>query len=442
MKKNILTAAVTLALSGPAFSAVVVGNYGASTTLGQVASPTTVNSVLYNPAAGYLVLDTEEESVRLGYLSQIGGSLEFGEADNFQDEVDRFMDALDDFDDDLMAGRYTSIAEADAAADVILDDFSSVLKNFGDSGRIKTAFSAAVPGLPAVFQVGDLPGVISVDASVSAISAVSFLDAPLQKVGTGDLSDYDLKTDSAVFVRGGALFQLGLGYSQPVSDLNAIGDLSGQLILGAKANLYSASLSQEVAAVDRDDDEDVGDLISDGLDDNSRDSSALGVDLGAVWLAENYQLGFAVKNINSPELKYGSLQDSADAQAFSSEISLDGGVTLETQGTVDGAVFLKERSLMLAASADLNKVDDLVGDEVQMLHVSGVYFPSSAVVPTVRLGYEKNLSGEELSAVNFGMGLFRGVANFDLTYGLDTAEVDGDSIPRRLGLQLSFEESF
>jgi len=452
MKKQLLCSAITLALAAPAQAAVLIGSYGASTTLGQVASPTTINSVRYNPAAGYIALDiNNNESMRFGYWSQIGGSVEFGKADNFEDDIDRLISDLDDFNDKLDAtinatmgtnpsSIFTSETEAFNTAKGIETDFNSLLETFGEDGRIKASFSSSIPGLPVVFQVPKLPGVISLDAGVGFVSSATFKDAPFSGLpaDASGITDYnqlnDFKTDSQVVVKGGTLFQVGLGYSQPISSIREIGPLQGELILGAKANLYIASLASVKTKVDRDDDKDVGDLISDGLEE-SEDSTAIGIDVGAVWAAENYQLGLTLKNLNSPELE-SSLSDDLNTTSGTQTISLD------PQTTVDGAAFLKDRMFMLAGSMDLNKVDDLVGDEVQMMHVSGSFFPASTLIPTIRLGYEKNLVGEELSAINAGIGLFRGVMNLDATYGLETTEVDGDSIPRRLGIQLSFEETF
>lgn len=442
MKKQFLSSAIALAISAPVQAAVLIGNYGASTTLGQVATPVTINSVLFNPAAGYLALDHKNgEDLRLGYLSQLGASMEFGEADNFQDDVDVLITRLDDFDTKLNSGAYgADINSAYSDAKGIQDEFNTVLASFGDSGRLKTSFTASVPGLPVVFELPKVPGVLSIDASFGLISLAAFDDQPFTGLpddissitSVSDLQNF--KTDSQVVVRGGTLAQLGLGYSQAINTLKEIGTSEGELIVGAKANLYRASLTSVKAKIDRDDSKEVSDLISDGLD-AAKDSTAFGVDVGAVWAASNYQLGLTIKNLIAPEF---DAYEKDDVKGTEGETK----IKLDPQTTLDGAIFVKDRMLMLAASADMNKVDDLVGDEVQMLHLSGTFFPSSAAIPTVRLGYEKNLAGEELSAVNFGLGLFRGVANFDVTYGLETAEVDGSDLPRRLGIQLSFEETF
>lgn len=433
MKKQLLSCAIALTLSAPASAAVLIGNYGASTTLGQIASPATLNAVRYNPAAAYLALDAQDqETLRVGYWSQLGASAEFGAADNFQDDIDQLMDTLSQFEQDVANGVYTTEAEANIAALRIQNDFNRSLVSFGEAGRIKMAFSSAIPLLPTVFKVPSLPGVFSLEAGLSAISSVTFIDAPL----TYNPTTQDLATDSLVYVKGGTLLQAGLGYSQPVATFGDTHQLKGELIIGVKANLYNASLASVEAKIDRDDDKEVSDLISDGLDD-AKDSSAVGIDLGVVWVADHYQLGLTAKNLNGLEFDYNT----SNNPIANDEIS-QGKISIDPQGTLDGAVFLKDRMLMLAASADLNAVNDLVGDQVQMAHVSAAFFPAHAMAPTIRLGYEKNLAGEKLSAINLGLGLFRGVANLDLTYGLENTEIDGNTLPRRLGLQLSFEESF
>lgn len=473
MKKQLLSTAIAVAIAVPAQAAVLVGNYGASTTLGQVASPTTINSVRYNPAAGYIALDTKNgENLRFGYMSQLGGSVEFGEADNFETDVDKLMTSLDTFNTKLSntqdlitavnesrftdaqnildtkstfanstsAGSVTESATRTNAvngANDVIDSANTVLNRIGSQGRLKTSFSASVPGMPVVFELPKVPGVLSVDASVGFVSLAGFISDPFSKIeSASSLSNLDTQfnTNSQVVVKGGTVAQFGLGYSQPISAIKKIGPLEGELIAGVKANIYSASLTSVKAKVNRDDDKNIGDLVSDGLK-KSKDSNAFGIDVGAIWMAKNYQTGLTLKNLNSPELE-ASLTDDLNSTSATEKVSLD------MQATVDGAVFIKDRMFMLAGSTDLNKVEDLVGDEVQMLHVSGTFFPSNFLIPTLRVGYQKNLAGEELSALNVGAGLFRGMANIDVTYGLDTTEVDGSSISRQLGIQLSFEETF
>ena len=426
MKKQLLSLAVASAISAPAFATMPVGNYGAATTLGQTASPTTINSVRFNPAAGYIAVDHEDgEKVRWGYWSQFGGSIEFGKADNFQDKADKIESDLKALDDEpSVEGLNTAIA-----------NLNKTLLDLGENGNMKLTGAISVPGMPIAVYVEPLQGVVTLDAAYSTMADISFLDSPVDK---------DLETASSLYIKGANIFQLGAGYSRSVFELKGRSPLKGELIVGARGNLYMASLTKQVALVNRDgiDDKSVGDLISDGLDANSKDTTAFGVDIGAVWQSDFYQLGLTGKNLNSPEFNYGSLAGSQEAQLFKEEITLDETHIMDPQFTVDGAVFTKTKALMVSGSFDLTEVNDMVGDKQQNLHVAATYFPQNPFVPVARFGYQKNLAGSELSALNFGLGLFRGVANLDFTYGLESVQVDGSSMPRQMGMQFSFEESF
>lgn len=427
MKKQLLALAVASTFATSAYAAMPVGSFGAATTLGQTASPVTINSTRFNPAAGYLVIDHEDgEKVRFGYWSQLGFGMEFGQADNFQEDVDRLQDALDDLDASPSASKAIKVRE----------DFDDLLVNFGDNGNMKVTGAVSVPGMPFAIAAPKIGGVVTLDAAYTIMADISFLDDPLVDVsGT-------LRTNSAVYVKGVNIFQLGAGYSRPVFELKGNSPLKGELVVGVRGNLYFASMTKQVANIDRDDGKDVGDLISDGLDENSKDTTAFGLDVGAVWLSDLYQVGLTVKNLNSPELEYGSLDNNASARYFSGELDMNETHTMDPQFTVDGAVFTKSKAVMLSGSMDMNEVNDAVGDQVQNLHVAATYFPKHPIAPILRAGYQKNLAGSELSALNLGLGLFRGVASLDVTYGLETVEVDGSEVPRQFGLQFSFEESF
>ncbi|WP_176330185.1 conjugal transfer protein TraF [Oceanospirillum sanctuarii] len=431
MKKQLLALAVASVVTAPAFAAMPVGTYGAATTLGQTASPVTINSVRFNPAAGYLVVDHEDgEKVRLGYWSQFGGSIEFGEANNFQDKIEDLQDRLDELN---TKEENNTLTPSDITA--VQNDFNDLLLDFGESGSMKLSGAVSVPGMPLAIYIKPLEGVVTLDAAFSSIAGISFLDSPVEN---------DLSTASALYIKGANILQFGAGFSRSVFELKGRSPLNGELVLGIRGNLYSASLTKQVSLVDRTgiDDKSVGDLISDGLDANSKDTTALGVDIGAVWQSDYYQIGVTGKNLNSPEFEYGSLSGNNEATEFSDEIDLDETHIMDPQFTVDGAFFTKTKALMVSGSFDLTEVNDMVGDQQQNLHISATYFPQNPFVPVARFGYQKNLAGSELSALNFGLGLFRGVANLDFTYGLESVQVDGSSMPRQLGMHFSFEESF
>lgn len=416
----------------PAFAAVLIGSYGSASTMGPAASPANLNSVRYNPAAGFIILDRKSgEAVRFGYLSEVGMELQLGAADNFEQDLNSLMDELNQFEDDVAAGSYTS-AEADAKAQDIQNSFNQVLSSFGDEAKLKTELTVSAPLFPIVFSVAPLPGVVSLEASVSAVSDVTFLDDTLLY----DAVAKELSTDSRVYVKGGSLLHAAVGYSQPVFGIERLLPIPGELIIGAKFNIYSSSLASVESQVDRDDDKDTGDIVSDGLK-SSRDTLAYGADVGAIWISDRYQLEITAKNINSPVFKY-SLSES---QLASDEIS-NGSITIKPQYTIGAAIFTKGRRLMLSGSYDLNSASDLVGDDIKRLNIAGAYFPEYLFLPSLRFGYEKNLAGEGLSSINTGVGFFKGMLNLDLTYGLETATFDDQSLPRRLGVHIGFEETF
>ncbi|OPX55272.1 plasmid transfer operon, TraF, protein [Oceanospirillum multiglobuliferum] len=425
MKKHLLATAAIAALPIAAQAAMPIGSFGSATTLGQGANPQTLNSTRYNPAAGYLMIDHEaKEKLRFGYWSQFGGSIEFGQADNFKEDIDDLQKAIDDLGKNPNA---QGVADAKTR-------FDAVLLKFGENGRIKFSGNVAVPGLPLAVHSETLGGTIVVDASVSALGRVSFLDAPLVDVSN------TLRTRSAVYVKGASVVELGLGYSRPV--FSNSGNFPGTLVLGASTKYYGAKLTKQVSGIDRDDGKSIGTLINDGLKDNSKSTSALGIDLGAVWQSDYYQVGVAAQNLNSPKFDYSSLDNNRDARNFSTEISLNETYTMDPQYTVSGAVFTKSKLWMITGSMDMVEVNDPVGDKVKNMQVAASFFPKNPVAPVARIGYQKNLAGEKLSALNFGLGLFRGVANIDLTYGLESVKVDGNTLPRQFGLQFSFEETF
>ncbi len=433
MRYSILSALlVGISFSGIASSAVLIGSHGSSSTMGSVAIPENLNSVRYNPAAGFLVLDRKAgEVIRFGYLSEVGAEFQVGAADNFDQDLNQLMDELNQFENDVATGTYTA-PQADAKAQQIQDSFNQVLSSFGEEAKIKTDVTMSVPLFPMVFSVALLPGVVSIEADVSAVTDITFLDDTLAY----DAVTKELSTNSRVYVKGGTLLHAAVGYSQPVYGIERFLPTSGDLIVGAKLNLYSTSLSSVEGQVDRDDGKDTGDIVSDGLK-SSKDTLAYGADVGVIWRAKRYQLGVTAQNLNSPKFDYSV----NEGQLASGDVS-DGSLVIEPLYTVDGAVFFGRGDLILSGSYDINTGTDLVGDDFKQISVSGAYIPDYLFLPTLRVGYEKNLRGEKLSAIHAGIGLFKGVANLDVTYGLETATFDNDPIPRRLGFHLSFEEVF
>jgi hypothetical protein len=96
---------------------------------------------------------------------------------------------------------------------------------------------------------------------------------------------------------------------------------------------------------------------------------------------------------------------------------------------------------VLNAAIDANAVMDPVGDDYQWATFSAAYATNSWILPGFRVGYRSNLAGTELDYLDAGFTLFK-VLNLDVAWGLDSVEIDGDSAPRSLLVNLGLELSF
>ncbi len=160
-------AAVALALPALSQAAPVVTQPGALMTLGPIASPQTGLSVLYNPAAGETVIH-KDDSFRWGYLGSTGVSVEFGDVDNFADDVNQLMDDLE----------LENVTAGDA--DRIINNYNDVLRHkLGDAGYMKIDVQFVAPLAPLLMRSDLLGGVMSVDLVGGVTAKISVLDDDL-----------------------------------------------------------------------------------------------------------------------------------------------------------------------------------------------------------------------------------------------------------------------
>ena len=435
-------AAVALALPALSQAAPVVTQPGALMTLGPIASPQTGLSVLYNPAAGETVIH-KDDSFRWGYLGSTGVSVEFGDVDNFADDVNQLMDDLE----------LENVTAGDA--DRIINNYNDVLRHkLGDAGYMKIDVQFVAPLAPLLMRSDLLGGVMSVDLVGGVTAKISVLDDDLVLNETNNT----FETNTAAYLKSVQYTTLGLGYSRELD--NVVTDkineyVAGRLLSGVRLNMYNLSLSKQVIGLlNIDEGEELGDVISDDYDGNQVSSTAMGIDLGLIWEADNYHLGFTWRNINEPEFDFGtlgegcidaptntSLSNCFTALYFASKdrINLAETHVMTSQATADVALNSENKRWRLAASYDLQPVRDPVGDEYQWATASAAYVSSRFI--GARVGISQNQVGSALTMVNAGFSLF-GNVNLDLRYSLDTIEVDGTSAPRTFGFNLGFESSF
>ena len=241
-----------------------------------------------------------------------------------------------------------------------------------------------------------------------------------------------LDNDSSLLTKATQTTELNLGYSR-----EAWSNESGSLFLGAEAKLYLMRLSRFSARF--------GDItdskeLFDAIDNASfRSDEGIGVDLGALWVADNYQLGIQWTNINEPEFKYPEVDITPyrDAQVIEA-IQRDQIYTMDSQIKLEGSVFTSDRRWSAHLGIDADPARDPLGDEYQWATLSAAWTrPDSFWLPNLRFGWRQNLSGTELGYLSVGATMFRYV-NIDISSALDTVEISGTELPQGLMGSIGF----
>ncbi|MCV2403895.1 conjugal transfer protein TraF [Marinomonas sp. C2222] len=204
---------------------------------------------------------------------------------------------------------------------------------------------------------------------------------------------------------------------------------------GLKASFHQLSLGRALAELD-DDSTNAGDAISD----DSVSSTGVGVDLGAIWVSHNYQLGVTFSNLNEPEFEGASITTNSASDSY--DISATDDYVMEMQTTVDFAISTSGKQLTLGMSYDTNSVVDAVGDEYQWAAGSLSYYGDTHFLPGLRVGMRQNLAGTELSYATAGLTLIKRL-DLDVAVALDTVEdEDGEELPRSIFFSLAYNTAF
>jgi len=401
-------------------------------TYGAVSNHQSSISYTNNPAMGSSSLDTSDWYFGFGLVTSVGFGAEVGPVDNFTEQIDSLVSTLDTFEGDSID-----------AVEEIKNQFDSFLINAGDNGSAQVNL-AIHPLFPLIWSSrGTLSGSMVLDANVAALAQLRVLDRPIEynplEQGTNIL-----QTNTAAYIKVGAVAEGSLAYSRPVLELN-----EGTLHAGLRGKYYQVGLSKTLIGISTMQDG-ADTVLEDELNDAKDTSlqSGFGVDLGVLWTTRNYRLGAWVKNANSPSFNYdgigtncesiepGASQDSCFiAKSFADEIDLEESYVMDAQISVEGAVYNNSRNFVASFSADSSPVNDPVGNQIQWVTVSAGYATSSWIIPGIRVGYRKNLAGSELSAVSAGFTLFKSV-HVDALYGLESIDVDGTSAPRMAQLNV------
>ena len=411
---------------------------GENLTYGSVANHQSLISYTNNPATGSSALDNDDWYIGFGLVTSFGVGAEVGAVDNFTEQVDDLTTQLKDFSGDSID-----------AVEAIKTTFDSFLIDAGENGSAQVNVAVTAPLFPIVWSSRALlGGSLVLDMNAAALAQLSILDRPIEynplEQGTNIL-----QTNSAVYIKVGAVADASLAYSRPVIVLD-----EGILHAGVRGKYYQVGLSKTLIGLStmQDGAETALEDELDGAKDTSL-QSGIGLDLGVLWTSKNYRLGAWVKNANSPSFKYDSIGGNCEAlevsrqegcyiaTSFANEIDLEENYVIDAQINLEGSVYSDSRNFVGSFSLDTSPVNDPVGNQLQWATISAGYATSSWLIPGIRAGYRKNLAGSQLSAVTAGVTLFK-TLHVDAAYGLETVDVDGTAVPRMLQLNVGLDLLF
>lgn len=406
---------------------------------------------------------------RFGIMSRIGAGYEIGDADDFDRDIERIGDDFDGLEDQVRRVDTMSNSEVEQLVDDIVafeGDANTLVNDLTDQAYAKVHADISGPFAPLSVRSETLGGVLTVDygAYVEARAAVESsgdaFSTGLENVSNVTSADYlgenedgypeveingttytfEPSEDAGLAVQGGVVGNLSGGYARELWR----GD-SGRLHAGATVNIYRVTLARSGVLLD--DGDDASDTAEDEFEDNQERSNGIGIDVGAVWIADHYTLGVAARNLNEPSFDYpdpcanGDTRSCRFFQANPQAKRNGSSWTMERQATVEAALHTADRRWIATARVDTNSIVDTTGDDYQWAAVGASYMPEGFWIPSPRVGYRKNLAGEELSYVSAGATLFR-FLQLDVSRSLETTSVDGNDGPRAwqasVGVDLQF----
>lgn len=415
-------------------------DYGQTYSAGNAPNPYSLFSGAYNPAAASLMLQ-EDEQFRLSWFFSFATATEFGQVDNFVDDIDALIDILEDAEN----------AEEDDVQDT-LDRFNRVIAMAGEDGYLKNTTAASLPGLPLYWNPEFVPGVIVFEANFASQVQLSVLADEL----IYDEQKETFNTSTAAYIKSALQKKISVGYSQQTHE-NLFGIAGSELYVGAKFNIYDVELSKQVFQFELLTGRDIEDVIKDEYKKNRIQSTAIGLDFGAVFKAPKFLLSASLESLNGPSFDYGSVGVNCDRFTAGSDGQTNCSVAdyfANVRGVIDsyeqhkkdprlnvsGSYFIFDNWLA-SASLDLVSHDDPVAGENQWFSASTSYHPSNFWVPGIRAGFKKNLTDEKLSYATVGFSIAK-TFNLDAIVSLDDVVVEEEKAPRGFGIALSFEEYF
>ncbi len=471
LASGLLLLAAATVLAGPVYQPP-----GANLTYGDVTHGQRVQSASSNPAAAAADLARASEKSTRGTVLSVAAGLEYGNVQNLFDFYDEVADAYEPSDpgDGGDPGDDGGIDLGDIL-DNLDPEYSEALDAIAEEVVKQTALLGLIAqeGYGKAWVSGDLPFVLGSEhlggawtfgANWSGSSkafglaqAIEFdrdaaqqaledwfntlpINRPVQLPIGGDIILtpipnavlFAITNDSSILTKATRTTELNFGYSR-----QAWSNSAGNLYLGAEARIYMMQLSRvSVRFGDITDSKELFDSIRDS---EFRDDTRLGIDLGALWVGNNYQLGAQVTNINEPNFKFPDV----NLEPYRSETAIrilqaDQNYTMDRQFKLEASLFTDDRRWSAHLGYDADSATDPLGDRYQWLTVSGGFTTDSWWIPGGRLGFRQNLAGTEMKYLSLGVTAFK-IVNFDIASALDTVKIDGKKLPQGLILSLGFQ---
>jgi hypothetical protein len=240
-----------------------------------------------------------------------------------------------------------------------------------------------------------------------------------------------IDNDSSLLTKSTQTTEINFGYSRPTWSTDA-----GTLFLGAEARIYLMQLSRlSVRFGDITDSEELFDAIRDA---DFRTDEGVGLDVGALWVGRNYQLGLQITNINEPNFTFPEV----DLTPYRNPESIrllrsDKVYRKDRQLKLEGSIFSPDRRFSAHIGLDVDPATDPLGDRFQWATLSAGFQTDSWWFPSARIGIRQNLTGTELGYLSAGFTAFK-IVNFDIASALDTVKIDGQKLPQGLMLSIGF----
>ena len=412
---------------------------GTSLTRGSVVSPNDLNSSTHNPAAPSYLLKGQS-GFQSNFISPFGLAYEVGKVDSVINELDDLINILED--------ENLSAEEALNAK----DRFDPFLQSAAQDGMIKVGGNLALPFTPLLYQSNEY-GTFSADLQFYGSLRSTVIDDKIAIININDT--YKINTSAALYVKSAGAISLGLGYSRPVWNYN-----ESLLHAGIKINVNQYKLAKNlISLAGLEDGENVADAIENDYENNANSSTNIGVDAGLIWASKFFTAGLSIVDINEPEYEYGELGvATSDCQDLSG-LSLENCFVAQqaiAQGRLSaGETFIANAQANFSAatwfgegirwgfhtSIDLNDKNDAIGDAYQWANVGATTQFNNWLVPELRLGYTKNLSGTQLSYYSVGVTFFK-QAELDVRWSDETVEIDDSNAPRSAYFSFAIQTQF